>query len=228
MPIERSREPWPGPGPTYNGFASTAPKSQAPPPPRVLRRGAPLAAVGALAVGLLLGLWARSGLDIVRSPAVTSAGALLAASSWAQVPIEFTPPPPEAPRTELQSRPQEAPPRIAVARRPAPPAARTPLHAAARNAGLPPWRASFDCAVAQPGAERAVCADPALAAADLRLARAYRRARDAGVDPGRLDREQREWKSVREDAARRSGDALADAYADRIAEVNAMADEPPH
>jgi uncharacterized protein len=88
-------------------------------------------------------------------------------------------------------------------------------------------RASFDCATARPGAEQAVCSDPGLAAADRRLASAYRRAMSSGVVPADLRQEQRDWMAIREDAAHRSRHALASVYDQRIAELNAMADDAP-
>jgi uncharacterized protein YecT (DUF1311 family) len=89
----------------------------------------------------------------------------------------------------------------------------------------PPLRASFDCAAARAGAEQMVCSDPQLAAADRQLARAFRRALDSGVPPAELRADQRDWLSVREDAARHSPRAVASIYDQRIEELNRIADD---
>ena len=83
---------------------------------------------------------------------------------------------------------------------------------------------SFDCRQARTHAERVVCADPALAEADLRLASAYAQALAAGVPSWRLERQQRRWLRAREDAAQAAPDAVAEVYAVRIAELENMAD----
>ncbi|WP_165837122.1 lysozyme inhibitor LprI family protein [Phenylobacterium hankyongense] len=89
----------------------------------------------------------------------------------------------------------------------------------------PQLRASFDCAAARAGAEEMVCSDPQLAAADRQLARAYRRALDSGVPPAELRADQRDWLSIREDAARHSPRAVASIYDQRIDELDRMADD---
>jgi uncharacterized protein YecT (DUF1311 family) len=86
-----------------------------------------------------------------------------------------------------------------------------------------PLSASFDCAAALPGAEQLVCSDPALAAADRELSRAYRRALRAGVDPAWLGRDQQDWRAIREDAARHSRRAVANIYDQRIQELDQFA-----
>jgi uncharacterized protein YecT (DUF1311 family) len=109
----------------------------------------------------------------------------------------------------------------------APSQAQPPQAAAPTPPPGPAPQASFDCATARPGAEQAVCSDPTLAAADRRLARAYRHALAAGVDPESLRREQSDWLAIREDAARRSPTALSRVYAQRINELEDMAVETP-
>jgi uncharacterized protein len=92
----------------------------------------------------------------------------------------------------------------------------------------PTLRASFDCTTARSGAERMVCSDAELAAADREMARAYRRAMLSGLmPPQELRAEQRDWMDIREDAARRSPRAVASIYGQRIDELNQMADEAP-
>jgi uncharacterized protein YecT (DUF1311 family) len=91
----------------------------------------------------------------------------------------------------------------------------------------PAVRPSFDCRDARTEAEQMVCQDPSLAAADRRLARAFRRATDAGVPYEALRGEQDDWISIREAAARRSPEAVASIYDQRIEELEAMAEAPP-
>jgi hypothetical protein len=74
-------------------------------------------------------------------------------------------------------------------------------------------------------ADQMVCQDPRLAAADRDMARALRRALASGVSPGQLRAEQRDFAMIREDAARRSPRALFSAYAQRIDELNAIAED---
>jgi uncharacterized protein len=71
-----------------------------------------------------------------------------------------------------------------------------------------------------------VCSDPALAAADRHLARAYQRALRFGVPYDLLRAQQEDWLAVREEAARRSPRAVAGLYDQRIEQLNAMARGP--
>jgi uncharacterized protein YecT (DUF1311 family) len=80
-------------------------------------------------------------------------------------------------------------------------------------------QASFDCAQARPGAEEMVCGDPRLAAADRRLAMAYRRALEAGVPDRVLRHQQGRWYEAREAAAQDAPQAVAQVYEARIAEL---------
>jgi uncharacterized protein len=84
-------------------------------------------------------------------------------------------------------------------------------------------RPSFDCSGASSYAEEMVCAEPDLAAADRRLARAFQSALRAGVPYDMLRNEQDDWLAIREQAARRSPAAVASIYDQRIDELNAMA-----
>jgi type IV secretory pathway VirB10-like protein len=84
-------------------------------------------------------------------------------------------------------------------------------------------RPSFNCRYARSQAERMVCADPQLAAADRRLSQAYRDALNAGVPRQILDRQQAAWMAAREDAARYGPAAVADVYGQRTAELQGLA-----
>jgi uncharacterized protein YecT (DUF1311 family) len=191
---------------------------------------------GALVLGVLFGLWARPELAGSQpTPAAAPAGV-------SQVPVVMAPPakseaPPRAP-----GRLETLPPDMAAGAgdqvMPSDAGALTPRErpaaagdgAASEAAETPSPRryaASFDCATARPGAEEMVCQDPALAAADRRMARAYERAMRAGADPDDLRQEQRDWTAIREDAAMHSPRALAQVYDQRIEELNQIAEEAP-
>ncbi|HEY8573703.1 lysozyme inhibitor LprI family protein [Phenylobacterium sp.] len=77
------------------------------------------------------------------------------------------------------------------------------------------------CVSSDPG-EAIVCADPALAAADRQLARAYRDAEAAGVPAWQLKQQQQRWLAARAAAAREAPWAVHDVYLARIAELNDM------
>ena len=67
-----------------------------------------------------------------------------------------------------------------------------------------------------------ICVDPNLAAADRRLARAYREAIDAGIPERVLRRQQDAWLGARESAARYGPEDVARVYEARIAELEGM------
>jgi uncharacterized protein YecT (DUF1311 family) len=89
--------------------------------------------------------------------------------------------------------------------------------AKSRAATHPPDR----CARVASPAERVLCANPDLEAADARLRRAYSQALEVGVDPIRLAREQASWRQARDSATTR--DAMARVYARRIEELEQAA-----
>lgn len=60
---------------------------------------------------------------------------------------------------------------------------------------------------------------------DIRLARAYRRAAEAGVPEWRLERQQARWREARDAAAREAPWAVPRVYAARIAELDDLAGE---
>ena len=69
-----------------------------------------------------------------------------------------------------------------------------------------------------------VCGDSELATLDRRLNRAFDRAVGSGIPYRELRREQDDWLAIREDAARRSPEAVASIYRQRIRELNAIAE----
>lgn len=190
------------------------------------------ALIGGVAVACVVGL----GLGFVARPQlVTNSSKPVAALPAAaktperQMAIEMAQPPPEAP--EQRSSPLEVmSPELAQAA-----AANTPpLSPQVVDVGAPApeisdpepagrEQASFDCRRAASYAEEMVCSDPALAAADRHLARAFQRAVRLGVPYDLLQSEQNNWIMVREEAARRSPRAVAAIYDQRIEQLNAMA-----
>jgi len=157
----------------------------------------------------------------VLNPA-TAEAARAAQPAWASAaPPPTVAPPPRATAPAPTISPMfdvaaAAPPRVS------PPAAQPPVVVVPRADPL------ARCAGSRSRAEALVCADPQLAAYDRDLARAYRRAmRSGAVSPQDLQADQRDWMDVREQAARRSPEAMADVYAQRIDELNRIADDGP-
>lgn len=126
----------------------------------------------------------------------------------------------EAPQPPIPPEPMTAPVAQIPRHAPMPPLAR-----AAPEATLATRRPRFDCRDAGSLAEELVCTDAVLIAADRQLNRAYDRALRAGAPEDELAADQDEWMASREDAALRSPRALARLYDQRIAELNAWADE---
>jgi uncharacterized protein YecT (DUF1311 family) len=134
----------------------------------------------------------------------------------------------ESPDAALPDDAAPAPLQAAATEAAQPAAAAAEAPAAPEASDAPPQlHASFDCAAARTEAEQLVCSDPVLAAADRQMARAYRRALRAGIDPAGLSQEQQDWTAIREDAARHSRRAVAQVYDQRIHELNQMAAEGP-
>ncbi|HEX5776653.1 MAG TPA: hypothetical protein VFX95_08240 [Caulobacteraceae bacterium] len=157
---------------------------------------------------------------------------------------------PEDPRPAVKAPASEASPSPSPPT-PAPPATRQAAQAAPRPAPIPPpaaprtvetpptpaytptpppsWRAvrttrpSFNCRYARTVSEQMVCTDPGLATADRRLARAYHQAIRRGIPEPELRRQQDIWLGVRESAARAGPEGVARAYAERTAQLQAMA-----
>jgi uncharacterized protein YecT (DUF1311 family) len=243
MPIDQTGDPWPKPTDGRRGESGRDPEATPPPatPPR--HRPSPLVLLlgvaGALTLGVLFGLWARPELLVGSRPMASAVPPHTpsAPASAGRVPLVVAPPARTDPPPRAPDRLQTLPPEMAAAAsappaptpeipQAAPPEPAAPTSPEAAEAAPPPrYPASFDCATARPGAEEMVCEDPALAAADRRMARAYRRAMGSGVDPDDLRQEQRDWTAIREDAAMHSRQALAQVYDQRIEELNRIADE---
>lgn len=235
-------------GPPRDGEPTLRFDGRPPPAPRRSRKPLILAGVaGALGLGVLVGLMARPQLVTDRE---TRPMAPVATASTGEMEIavapELPPPAPPAPvddaplevlppeyASAAQARAAEASARAPVIVPSAPtPAVVTPpprVEAAPPVVAVAPppprrtERPSFNCAYAGTRAERMVCDDPELAAADRRLARAFRQATESGVPYRALRAEQDDWLAIREDAARRSPAAVASVYEQRIEELNAMA-----
>jgi len=196
---------------------------------------------GAAALGLLFGVFARPELAKAPSREPMRPVTASAEADVTPVPVEVaavTPAPAPPPTGKLEVLPPDLA-QAAEARAPVQSPAQPPVQpptrdirppAARREPGpvreiAPPPMArgptpSFDCGRAGSRAERMVCEDAVLARLDRRLDRAFRRAVAAGVPYGELRAEQDDWLAVREDAARRSPDAVESIYRQRIAELD--------
>lgn len=235
MPIDRTGDPWPK---TSCDDDAGPPEPQPAPETPSMHRPSTLALMlggvaGALVLGVLFGLWARP--ELIGSKPMAPAApapAVAAPPRAAQVPLVVAPPQKAEPPPRAPGRLETLPPEMAAAARTQVLPSIPPIDSgttagespeAAETPPSPSYAASFDCATARPGAEEIVCEDPALAAADRRMARAYARAMRSGVDPEDLRQEQRDWTAIREDAAMESRQALAQAYDQRIRELNQIA-----
>ena len=85
---------------------------------------------------------------------------------------------------------------------------------------------SFNCRFKQTRAEQMICENPDLAAADRRLNDAYEQAIASGVPRRALRQEQDRWLWIRDEAANNSPRAVAQVYAQRIAELIEIAEIP--
>jgi len=210
--------------------------------PRDRHSGWPLAA-GVTALVLILGAgaaWTRWGADGPPRPAAAPPPVAAAANSKPVATAALAPsasPVPAAPGArrredadpigdtlakvlrDLPAEPDQA----------APPAASASDRAtvAAAQAPAPSIRPSFDCRYARSYAQQMVCGDPDLAAQDRRMTRAYAGALAAGVPQDELRAEQGDWLNLREDAARRSPQAMRSLYQQRIEELEALAADGP-
>ena len=254
MPIDRADDPW-SDSTYNGFAGAPAATAAPPPRrrfalPAMTGRNLAIGAGAAVALGLVFGLWARP--NIAKDPGAAaertatpvpiqvqkppppqplrSDGKLEVLSPDQAAAARMNPPrasyvpapPPSLPAIDTQDQTQapaaRQPPPLAVA--PAPRVAQAPPIA------TPPARAGFDCSAARSAAEGMVCSDPELAAADRELARSYRRALQSGAaPPGAIRADQRDWLSIREEAARHSRRALASVYQQRIDELNAIAED---
>lgn len=227
------------------------PREEPPPPPRRSGRALLLGGIAvACVLGAVIGVMARPqliGMGTKPPPAIA------APERQMDIVTDRMDPEPPPPAPVPSERLETLPPDMAAAAPRPPPAAEPewprdtsipPLSPRAPDAPEAPWapeapvardpawrgptaraeRPSFDCSRTRSQAEDMVCSDPALAASDRQMARAFQRALRAGVPPGQLRAEQNDWLDIRDDAARRSPRALAAVYDQRIEELNAMAD----
>jgi hypothetical protein len=141
-----------------------------------------------------------------------------------QVAVEANPPPtvvaPPPPAPIVAAEPAPAP--VVVAERgepesrpqPRPAPADPPARATVRDGPTP----SFDCRFARTRGERMVCREPALAAADRRLAAAFDRAVAQSANPRALMADQNRWLALRDEIAP-DYEGVMGLYQDRIAEL---------
>jgi hypothetical protein len=238
MTTDPAGQPWDRT--TYRGFSGPARDVAPPPEPRrwPMSRTVAIGVGGAVALGLLLGVWARPNLNRPNAAAPMRAVTATEDNAPARMDIEVNalPPPPvvkpagrldvlppgaaqAAPRPPpflagLPAEPPQPPPRPVQVAPPAPLAA-------------PQIAAADGCRTVHSRAAQMVCADPELSAADRELSQAYRRALRSGVSPEQLRAEQRDWLAIREDAALRSPRAVASVYDQRIDELNQIAEDAP-
>jgi uncharacterized protein YecT (DUF1311 family) len=215
-------QPWNG---VYNGFSAAPPQGPAPrrltiPKPVTIGVGVG----GALALGLLVGLFAKP--DLGPSGPAAPMRAVTPASGT--MPVVVSAVTPAAPVPKSSGKLEVLPPQMVAAANSAPSVA-APRQPPVISVSDTPRSTRGDpaCAGAQGLAAQMVCADADLAGADREMNRAYRRALQAGVSPDQLRAEQRDWLAARETAARHSPRTVADLYDQRIDELNQLADEGP-
>ena len=188
--------------------------------------------MGTLAVGLALGLWLRPTVDRAFGHAALSSAPVAIASVAPEPPqidtsaIDAPAPAKQAAAAaslQITTSPRQAEAAPSVSARPAdPPAAPAKAADKAATKAAAKVAAAPSCAPGGSKADQLVCADPALVAADHDLRKAAERAANAGGDPDQVD-----WLVAREAAARRSPQALKEAYQRHTAELEGLA-EPPH
>lgn len=171
--------------------------------------------------------------DTSRLMAISLAAGVLSASILGVALAAWVKPHPPAPRAAAEALATPPGQGLRIIIETPPPAA--PLEVLPELSGGPAMasetaaradRPSFDCRRATTLAEKMVCVDPGLARWDRRLDAAYRKARLQQADPGDLGRDQAAWLAAREQAALASPDDLASAYEARVAELQALAEDP--
>ena len=193
------------------------------------RAPAILGVLGAVVLSAGLGWW----LSAPHGPRVQgSAGAV---PPPAVETMQLAPGPPvapvEPPRRLAEPAPP-APPPLAMTARTAPiPRAETatPTPSRTRLAARAPSKPADPCRAEATPADRLVCGSPTLTAQHREMREAYTRALKAGVDPLMIDREQAEWRAIRNEV--KDPSKLATLYNRRIRELDAAAraadDDPP-
>lgn len=248
MAGERTGEPWPA----YNGFSDAEPSPAPAPRPRRWGRLLAIGAAGAIVLGVGFALLIRPDMSDSGQTANVAASLPIVVAKPPATPVpsesKLNVLPPEVAaqaqaeqqaqaeaqaQTQAQDQAQQAAsssdgglPAI-VGPPPAAPATPSPAVRTSPLAVNPPSTGrdrAGDCAAAGGPAEQLICQDPDLAATDRALSRAYRRALFAGADPRALRADQRDFMAIREDAASRSPRALASVMAQRIDELDAIAD----
>jgi len=174
----------------------------------------PLVLLGGVVVAVVVG----AGLALFFAPQMDNTPAPAPDDSRVSILVDPGKPPP-IPKSNGQM--EVLGPGMAEAAAPPPAAVVPPLDAAP----VEPARSgpSFDCNGRLTRGQEMVCANPDLAAADLRMARAYAAAAAAGAPTDDLRAEQADWRAIREDAAAHSPDAVAQIYEQRTRELQELA-----
>jgi uncharacterized protein YecT (DUF1311 family) len=217
---------------TYRGFSGPPPDAAQPTRDASgwpISRTVAVGVAGAVALGLLVGVWSRPNLghSNVGTPMRAVTPAEDAAPAKMNIEVNALPPP-SAPKSA--GRLDVLSPGLAQAAPPPLPVSAADSSAAPPQLSqvpAPQIAAAESCQAARGRAAQMVCADPDLSDADRELNRAYRRALRSGVAPEQLRQDQRDWLAIREDAARRSPRAVASVYEQRIDELNQIADDGP-
>ena len=81
------------------------------------------------------------------------------------------------------------------------------------------WSPSFDCAKASTGAERLICSNKGLSAADVNLNQAYKNALSSSADKNVLKKEQIAWRKNERDACS-DVDCMTKIYEQRITQLS--------
>ena len=175
-----------------------------------------LSIVGALGLGMGLGVWMTPMLgDNNPFLAPRAETAPLAMSLTVPAALDIAP-------TAAEVLPAEPKPRTKAADPP-----RKLKVATARTEALAPARTAGGCSPDGSRTKVTLCADPAIAAADLDMEGAFQRALHSGAPVKALRAGQQAWLVLRDEAARRSPTDLAEAYEQRVSDLNALADDPP-
>jgi len=191
--------------------------------------GVGLLVAGTLAAGIAIGVWlapnlrATDAVASVEPPAPVALPVTRPAEARAPAPIEV-PPLPAQTTPEQQASIQAGPAPSPSTAPPARVAPRQPIKTAASRSAP----AVAGCKANGNRVQMTLCADASIATADRDMRDAFQRALRSTMSPASLRADQDDWLAFREEAARRSPGDLADAYRQRIAELNELGDEPPH
>ena len=178
-----------------------------------------LSIVGALGLGMGLGVWMTPMLGD-NNPFLAPRAETAPLAMSLTVPLATVPAALDVAPAAAEMAPAERRPRTKAADPP-----RKLKVATARTED--PARTAGGCSPDGSRTKVTLCADPAIAAADQDMESAFQRALRSGAPVKALRADQQAWLVLREEAARRSPADLAEAYDQRVSQLNALADDPP-